>query len=111
MSLFDTPPSLPRAQRQRVLDALQQIAVFRTAPGRTTLLAGLPVPLCNTIPRDATAYLDLAAIIDTAVAWRLLADGTPALLVVLENGLPPSRGSVAGQVLEVLTQELRQEAP
>lgn len=98
--------ALTRTQRQRLLTALADLPVFQTIEGRTLLLNDLPPALVRGVGRSATTSVDLDAIIRTVEGWGALDDGTPALLVLLENALFQGRGGSPGRDLEALHSEL-----
>src|SRR4051794_33412290 len=106
MNLSETPPPLTRLQRQRLFDALEQIAVFDSLEGRNLLLIDLPSALQTTLLRNSSKILDLNEIIDKALRWQHLEKHTPAIYIVIENAFIPSRGSAAGLALRELYQEL-----
>ncbi len=98
--------TLTRAQRQRLLTALADLPVFQTIEGRALLLNDLPPALVRGVGRSTTISVDLDAIIRAVEGWGALDDGTPALLVLLENALFHGRGGNAGRDLKALRTEL-----
>ena len=103
----DTPPfALTQPQRRRLLTLLARVILFDTPPGRDRLLDGLPAPFKDGISRNAIKTVDLAAIVQAALDWGLLSDGTPALLAVLDNACFHSGESQPGTELAALRQEL-----
>src|SRR5215217_3922700 len=99
-TMSDSPsaPALTREQRRLLLASLDLIPAFDDPVGRDLLLLDLP----GGATRSPVKSVDLGHLAHAAEAWGVLNDGTPALLVLLQNALDLSQGSMPGRVLQTL---------
>jgi hypothetical protein len=91
-------PVLTREQRRLLLSALDLIPALNDPVGRDLLLLDLP----DGAIRAPIKSVDLGHMVQAAEAWGVLNDGMPALLVLLQNALDLSQGSMAGRILQML---------
>src|SRR4051794_17592483 len=99
-------PALTRAQRPRLIEALGSITLFATLAGRNLLLADLPPDLIQGMARSDPPAVDLFNMIQAAETWGPLEDGTPALLLLIENALLQVQGSAAAATLQAIRAEI-----
>ncbi len=105
------PLQLTHPQRTRLLDALGRSTLFDQAEGRNLLLADLPAALKASLVRSATEVVDLDTIIETSESWDELVNGTPALLIVIDNARSRLKDSDPGRELDALYNELQSQLP
>ena len=103
-AMIDSPaaPALTREQRRLLLTSLDLIPAFDNSVGRDLLLLDLP----GGAIRSPIKSVDLGHLVRAAEAWGVLNNGTPALLVLLQNALDLSQGSMSGRILQTLYEML-----
>ncbi len=104
--MSEPPVNLTADQRRRLLAVLKSILLLDSQEGRDLLLQGLPSALIGGLARSSARSVDLAKIVEAAERWGSLADGTLALLVVIDNARYHSEGSATEDKLETLRNEL-----
>src|SRR5689334_4524242 len=86
-AMDDNQLKLNRDQRRRLIEILNKLIVTSTASGRSLLLRDLPPTLQSLLPQGDVQRVQIEMMVRAVEDWGGAVDGTPTLLVLIENAL------------------------
>lgn len=93
--------------QSRIVDALDEVPIANTLPGRNSLLIGIPNHIVNGLNRDAHRSIDLSLLVKQLYdLGRLEETGIRPLLIFLNAALKTVEGTSTGRKIKDLIQEV-----